>query len=270
MVATLSCVPDVDRERRFGGIARLYGADALDRLDRAHVCVVGIGGVGSWAAEALARSGVGRLTLIDLDHVAESNINRQVHALDATLGQAKVLAMTERIAAINPRARVTVVEDFVTPDNAAELLRDFDVVIDAIDNVRAKVAIVLACRARRIPLIVAGGAGGKTDPARIRVGDLSRTEQDPLLAKLRKRLRSEHGFPRNPKRPFGIEAVYSDEMLRLDGAACDLPHGPQGLACAGYGSSMMMTASVGLFAASRAVERLLALRLPATVEAQEA
>jgi len=270
MVATLSCVPDVDRERRFGGIARLYGADALDRLDRAHVCVVGIGGVGSWAAEALARSGVGRLTLIDLDHVAESNINRQVHALDATLGQAKVLAMTERIAAINPRARVTVVEDFVTPDNAAELLRDFDVVIDAIDNVRAKVAIVLACRARRIPLIVAGGAGGKTDPARIRVGDLSRTEQDPLLAKLRKRLRSEHGFPRNPKRPFGIEAVYSDEMLRLDGAACDLPHGPQGLACAGYGSSMMMTASVGLFAAARAVERLLALRLPATVEAQEA
>jgi tRNA threonylcarbamoyladenosine dehydratase len=269
MAATLSCVPDVDRERRFGGIARLYGADALDRLDRAHVCVVGIGGVGSWAAEALARSGVGRLTLIDLDHVAESNINRQVHALDATLGQAKVLAMTERIAAINPRARVTVVEDFVTPDNAAELLRDFDVVIDAIDNVRAKVAIVLACRARRIPLIVAGGAGGKTDPARIRVGDLSRTEQDPLLAKLRKRLRSEHGFPRNPKRPFGIEAVYSDEMLRLDGAACDLPHGPQGLACAGYGSSMMMTASVGLFAAARAVERLLALRLPATVEAQE-
>ena len=270
MVATLSCVPDVDRERRFGGIARLYGADALDRLDRAHVCVVGIGGVGSWAAEALARSGVGRLTLIDLDHVAESNINRQAHALDATLGQAKVLAMTERIAAINPRARVTVVEDFVTPDNAAELLRDFDVVIDAIDNVRAKVAIVLACRVRRIPLIVAGGAGGKTDPGRIRVGDLSRTEQDPLLAKLRKRLRSEHGFPRNPKRPFGIEAVYSDEMLRLDGAACDLPHGPQGLACAGYGSSMMMTASVGLFAASRAVERLLALRLPATVEAQEA
>ncbi|KON81955.1 tRNA threonylcarbamoyladenosine dehydratase [Azoarcus sp. PA01] len=253
-----STVPDVDRERRFGGIARLYGNEALARLDHARVCVVGIGGVGSWAAEALARSGVGHVTLIDLDHVAESNINRQSHALDATLGQAKVVAMAERLRAINPLVNVAVVEDFIGEDNAAALLRDVDVVIDAIDNVRAKVAIVLACRARRIPLIVAGGAGGKTDPARIRVDDLSRTEQDPLLAKVRKRLRSEHGFPRNPKRPFGIEAVYSSEALRLDGAACDLPHGPQGLACAGYGSSMMMTASVGLFAAARALERLLA------------
>ncbi|MCK0510540.1 tRNA threonylcarbamoyladenosine dehydratase [Aromatoleum buckelii] len=253
-----STVPDVDRERRFGGIARLYGNDALPRLDRGRVCVVGIGGVGSWAAEALARSGVGHLTLIDLDHVAESNINRQSHALDATLGQAKVVAMAERLRAINPLVNVVVVEDFIGEDNAAALLRDFDVVIDAIDNVRAKVAIVLTCRMRRIPLIVAGSAGGKTDPGKIRVDDLSRTEQDPLLAKMRKRLRSEHGFPRNPKRPFGIEAVYSSEALRIDGAACDLPHGPQGLACAGYGSSMMMTASVGLFAAARALERLLA------------
>lgn len=250
--------PDVDRERRFGGIARLYGSEALPRLERARVCVVGVGGVGSWAAEALVRSGVGHLTLIDLDHVAESNINRQSHALDATLGQAKVIAMTDRLHAINPLVKIAVVEDFVGEDNATTLLRDVDVVIDAIDNVRAKVAIVLACRRGRIPLIVAGGAGGKTDPARIRVDDLSRTEQDPLLAKVRKRLRSEHGFPRNPKRPFGIEAVYSNEALRLDGAACDLPHGPQGLACAGYGSSMMMTASVGLFAAARALERLLA------------
>ncbi len=249
---------DVDRERRFGGIARLYGAGALDRLESARACIIGIGGVGSWSAEALARSGVGRITLIDLDHVAESNINRQIHALDTTLGQAKVVAMTDRIRAINPLADVAVVEDFVTADNAAALLQDFDVVIDAIDNVRAKVAIVLACRARRIPLIVAGGAGGKTEPTKIRVDDLSRTEQDPLLAKVRKRLRSEHGFPRNPKRPFGIDAVYSAEPLRLDGVACDLPHGPQGLACAGYGSSMMMTASVGLFAAALAVERLLA------------
>ena len=251
-------VAHVDRERRFGGIARLYGAAALDRLDCARVGVVGVGGVGSWAAEALGRSGVGRITLFDLDHVAESNINRQAHALDATLGQAKVQAMAERLKAISPLVRVATVEDFVTADNAGALLRDFDVVIDAIDNVRAKVAIVLACRANRIALIVAGGAGGKTDPAKIRVGDLSRTEQDPLLAKVRKRLRSEHGFSRNPKRSFGIEAVYSDETPRLDGAACDLPHGPQGLACAGYGSSMMMTAGVGLFAAARAVERLLA------------
>lgn len=255
---TIDTIADVDRERRFGGIARLYGAEAPARLERAHACVIGVGGVGSWIAEALARSGVGHITLIDLDHVAESNINRQIHALDGTLGQAKVLAMAARIHAINAHAHVATVEDFVTPDNAAELLQDFDVVIDAIDNVRAKVAIVLVCKRRRMPLIVAGGAGGKTDPSKIRVDDLSRTEQDPLLAKVRKRLRSEHGFPRNPKRPFGIEAVYSCEPLRLDDLACDLPHGPQGLACAGYGSSMAVTASVGMFAAARAIERLLA------------
>lgn len=260
---------EIDRERRFGGIARLYGADAPARLDAAHACVIGVGGVGSWIAEALARSGVGRITLIDLDHVAESNINRQIHALDPTLGQAKVLAMAERIRAINPHARVEVVEDFVTPDNAADLLHGFDVVVDAIDNVRAKVAIVLVCRRRRIPLIVAGGAGGKTDPGRIRVDDLSRTEQDPLLAKVRKRLRSEHGFPRNPKRTFGIEAVYSCEPLRLDDLACDLPHGPQGLACAGYGSSVAVTASVGMFAAARAIERLLAPPVDASPETVE-
>ena len=265
MAAPLTdCVPDVDRERRFGGIARLYGAAALARLRSAHVCVVGIGGVGSWVAEALARSGVERLTLIDLDHVAESNINRQIHALDATLGQAKVDAMRARIHAINPLAQVAAVEDFVTPDNAAQLLRDFDLVVDAIDNVRAKVAMVLACRAQRIPLVMVGGAGGKTDPGRIRVDDLTRTEQDPLLAKVRKRLRAEHGFSRNPKRPFGIEVVYSGEPLRHGPAACDLPHGPHGLSCAGYGSSMVMTATMGLFAAARAIERLVAADDPAS------
>ncbi|BAL26226.1 ThiF family adenylyltransferase [Azoarcus sp. KH32C] len=262
-------VPEVDRERRFGGMARLYGPAALPRLQSAHACVIGVGGVGSWVAEALARSGIGRITLIDLDHVAESNINRQIHALDATLGQAKVEAMAARIRGINPEAKVVTIDDFVTPDNAEALIEDFDVVVDAIDNVRAKVAIVLACRARRIPLIVAGGAGGKTDPRAICVADLSRTEQDPLLAKVRKRLRAEHGFPRNPKRPFGIEAVYSTEPLRLGDLACDLPHGPQGLACAGYGSSMMVTASVGLFAAARAIERLLAVPVDASKEIME-
>lgn len=246
-----------DRNRRFGGIARLYGLPALARLDQAHVCVIGVGGVGSWAAEALARSGVGRLTLIDLDHVAESNVNRQVHALDATLGQAKVVAMRERLMQINPLARIRLVEDFVTPENAGEHVRGFDVVIDAIDNVRAKVAVVLACRAAVIHLIVAGGAGGKSDPTRIVVGDLSRTEQDPLLAKVRQRLRAEHGYPRNPKRPFRVEAVYSTEPLRYPDATCETTSGPQGLACAGYGSSMAVTASVGLFAAARAIEKLL-------------
>jgi tRNA A37 threonylcarbamoyladenosine dehydratase len=248
----------VDPARRFGGVARLYGPPALVALTRAHVCVVGIGGVGSWAAEALVRSGVGRITLIDLDHVAESNINRQAHALDATLGQAKVEAMRVRLQAINPDARIEAVEDFVTPDNVLELMCGYDVVIDAIDNVRAKIAMVLACRRARIPLVMAGGAGGKTDPRCIRVDDLSRTEQDPLLSKVRKRLRSEHGFPRNPARRFDIEAVYSTQPLRQP-VACDTDAGAglYGLSCAGYGSSMMVTASIGLFAAARALERVL-------------
>lgn len=255
-------VEDVDRARRFGGIDRLYGTGAADALAASHACVIGIGGVGSWAVEALARSGVGRLTLIDLDHVAESNINRQAHALDATLGQAKVQAMADRIAAFSPQCRVDTVEDFLTAENAASLLQGFDVVIDAIDNVRAKVAIATLCRTRQMPLVMAGGAGGKLDPAQIRVDDLARTLQDPLLSKVRARLRKEHGFPREPKRKFGIEAVFSTEPLRHSSApACEAEagrsRGPQGLACAGYGSSMAMTASVGLFCASRALLHLL-------------
>lgn len=256
---------DVDPARRFGGIDRLYGTGSIDALRAAHACVIGIGGVGSWAVETLARSGVGRLTLIDLDHVAESNINRQAHALDATLGMAKVEAMAARIAGIHPACRVEVVEDFVTADNAGELVRGFDVVIDAIDNVRAKVAIAAVCRQRRIPLVMAGGAGGKSDPARICIDDLARTLQDPLLSKVRARLRKEHGFTRDPKKKFGIEAVFSTEPLRYPAVqACDVDThadiaraAPQGLACAGYGSSMAVTASVGLFCAARAMDHLL-------------
>ncbi|WP_345794410.1 tRNA threonylcarbamoyladenosine dehydratase [Thauera sp. JM12B12] len=255
----------IDRARRFGGIDRLYGDGAIDALAGAHACVIGIGGVGSWAVEALARSGVGRLTLIDLDHVAESNINRQAHALEDTLGMAKVEAMAARILGINPACVVDRVEDFLTAENAAALLGGFDIVIDAIDNVRAKVAIAATCRARRIPLVMAGGAGGKTDPARLVVDDLARTLQDPLLAKVRARLRKEHGFTRDPKKKFGIEAVFSTEPLRyptVQACAGDASRaGPQGLACAGYGSSMAVTASVGLLCAARALEHL--LRMPA-------
>lgn len=259
---------EADPTRRFGGVARLYGVAAMAALTQAHVCVVGVGGVGSWAAEALVRSGVGRVTLIDLDQISESNINRQAHALDSTLGQAKVLAMRERLLAINPRVCIDVIEDFVTPDNVLDLMHDYDVVIDAIDNVRTKVAMVLACQRARIPLVMAGGAGGKTDPRCIRVGDLSRTEQDPLLSKVRKRLRSEHGFPRNPARRFDVEVVYSIEPLRQPEAYdMEAGGGLYGLSCAGYGSSMAVTASVGLFAAARALERVLANRpVPAAEE----
>ncbi len=267
--AAATC-PAIDAERRFGGLDRLYGGGAVGALAAGRACVIGIGGVGSWVAEALARSGVGHITLIDLDHVAESNINRQAQALGSTLGQAKVVAMAARIHDINPGCAVHMVDDFLTPENAGALLVGFDVVVDAIDNVRAKVAIAAVCRERGLPLVMAGGAGGKLDPGRIRVDDLSRTEQDPLLAKVRARLRKEHGFTRDPKRKFGIEAVYSTEPLRYTvPVACDTadaPHaggamrGPQGLACAGYGSSVAVTASVGLFAAARAVEHLLRAR----------
>jgi tRNA A37 threonylcarbamoyladenosine dehydratase len=259
--STLSGAVAVDPARRFGGIERLYGAGTLACLAAARVAVVGIGGVGSWVIEALARSGVGMLRLIDPDNVAESNINRQIHALDDTLGQAKVTAMAARVYGIDPHCRVEMVEDFVTPENVADLLHGTDVVVDAIDEVRAKAAIAAFCRDRRLPVLMAGGAGGKCDPRRIRVDDLARTVQDPLLSKVRARLRREYGFPRAGGGDFGIEAVYSDERLRRPDA-CEgrAGGGPQGLSCAGYGSSMAMTASVGLFIAACVIEHLLRKR----------
>ena len=247
-----------DFERRFGGIARLYGDVALERLRAAHVCVVGIGGVGSWAVEALARSGVGRLTLIDLDHVAESNINRQIHALEQTLGQAKVLAMAERIAAINPHCVVQIIEEFATPENVAELLPACDAVIDAIDQVHAKAAIIAFCRGAGTYVVTTGGAGGRSDPTRVVVDDLSRTTQDALASKVRALLRKEYGFPREPKKKFDVECVYSPEQLvRPAEAGCDVGEDAlQGLNCAGYGSSVAVTATFGFAAAARVLTRL--------------
>ena len=246
--------------RRFGGIARLLGEQALTRLGRAHICVIGIGGVGSWAAEALARSGVGRLTLIDLDHVAESNLNRQIHAVEGTLGQAKVLAMKDRIATINPVCEVTAIEEFVTPDNVADVLPPCDAVVDAIDQVRAKAALIAHCQRLGMPLVTTGGAGGKSDPAMIRVDDLARTTQDPLAAKLRAALRRDHGFARDPRRKFGVECVYSLEPVRRpEAGACDVDRENEGdlhgLSCAGYGSSVCVTAGFGFAAASRVLAR---------------
>lgn len=244
--------------RRFGGIARLYGEQALARLAAAHIGVIGIGGVGSWAAEALARSGIGRLTLIDLDHVAESNLNRQIHAVESTLGQAKVLAMKDRIAMINPACEVTTIEEFVAPDNVADILPGCDAVVDAIDQVRAKAALIVHCQRLGMPLVTTGGAGGKSDPAMIRVDDLARTTQDPLAAKLRAALRRDYGFPRKGAR-FGVDCVYSLEPVRRpEAAACDVDEGNEGLHglnCAGYGSSVCVTAGFGFAAASRVLAR---------------
>ena len=250
-----------DYARRFGGMARLYGAEAAARLRAANAVVIGIGGVGSWAAEALARSGVGRLTLIDLDHVAESNINRQVHALDGTLGQAKVLAMKERIAQINADCVVATVEEFVTADNVATLLPACDVIIDAIDQVRAKAALIAHCRRIGIALVTTGGAGGRSDPAQLRVDDLSHTIQDPLASKVRATLRREYRFPREPKKKFGVDCVYSVEPVRRpQAAACDVDAaGLHGLNCAGYGSSVCVTAAFGFAAAARALALILRL-----------
>ena len=243
-----------DLERRFGGVARLYGQQGAERLRGAHVCVVGIGGVGSWSAEALARTGVGRITAVDLDMVAESNTNRQIHALGEVYGQAKVEAMAQRIRDINPACTVECIEDFVTPDNVATLLdRDFSVVIDAIDQVRAKAAMIAYCRRRGTPIVVAGAAGGQIDPTRVTAGDLSQTVQDPLLAKLRSTLRRDHGFPRDGKKKFGVTAVYSTEPLRYPDSACSAERGPAGLNCAGFGSSVCVTSVFGMAAAAQAI-----------------
>ena len=261
---------DMDYERRFGGIARLYGDAALAAFRTAHVCVIGVGGVGSWAVEALARTAIGKLTLIDLDHLAESNVNRQIHALTDTLGMAKVGALRARIAQINPYCEVNEVEEFITPDNVAAMLPPgrFDYVIDAIDNAKAKVALIVHCREHRIPLVTIGSAGGQVDPTRIEVCDLSRTEQEPLLARVRKRLRAAHGFPRDRRHKFHIDAVWSSEPLRQPEVCAVDDHtlaadgsppsnaGITGINCAGYGSAVVVTASFGFVAAGHVLRKL--------------
>jgi tRNA A37 threonylcarbamoyladenosine dehydratase len=251
-----------DLERRFGGVARLYGEATLARFGSARIGVVGLGGVGTWAAEALARSGVGNLTLIDLDHISESNTNRQIHALDPEFGKAKVQAMAQRIQAIHPGANVRALEEFVTQDNVVRLLYGLDLVIDCIDQVNAKAALIAHARNIGIAIVTCGGAGGRKDPTRIRRDDLARARGDPLLAKLRHRLRRDYGFagPGSGKHPpcFGVDAVFSDEALGRPAPACEPAGAPAGspLACGGYGSAVTVTATMGFAAAARALQRL--------------
>lgn len=255
---------DVDPDRRFGAIARVYGSAALARLAAARVCVIGVGGVGSWVVEALARSAIGALTLIDLDQVAESNINRQLQALGSTLGRAKVDVLRERVCDINPACRVTLVEDFLTPENVPQLMAPgFDQVFDCIDQSRAKAALIAYCRRNKIRLVTIGGAGGQTDPTRIRVTDLARSAQDPLLSRVRKLLRQDYGFSRDPRRRFDVPCVWSDEQMVFPtetGGLCR--HAPAGrdhrsLSCAGgIGSVMTVTATFGLVAVAHALKRL--------------
>lgn len=250
-------VESADPARRFGAIGRLYGEAAWRRFAAAHVAVVGIGGVGCWAAEALARSAIGRLTLIDLDMVAESNVNRQIHACDGEFGKAKVSAMEQRIRSINPACVVEEIEDFVTPENVDALFASpFDYVIDAIDQVRSKTAMIACAKRRSLPLITAGGAGGKSDPTRIGIADLALTVQDPLLSKVRARLRKEHAFTRVAGKKFGVPAVFSSEPLRTPTTAegCQVVTG--GLHCGGFGSSVCVTATFGLLAAGEVLRHL--------------
>ncbi|MBP5988704.1 MAG: tRNA threonylcarbamoyladenosine dehydratase [Piscinibacter sp.] len=247
-----AAVDAADLERRFGGLRRLYGDAAYARIRAARVAVIGVGGVGSWAAEVLARSGVAELTLVDLDHVAESNINRQVQALGATLGMAKVRALAQRFADIHPGCRVHEVEEFASAENWPALLpQPVDVVIDACDQLRAKLAVAAWSLATRSPLVVVGAAGGKRRAQAVEVADLAEATHDPLLASLRQRLRQQHGAAR--KGAIGVRCVFSREPVAMPALddACDVE---ANLNCHGYGSTVSVTATFGMVAAQVALE----------------
>ncbi len=246
---------DADDARRFGGLERLYGVQAAQTLRRAHVAVVGIGGVGSWAAEALARSGIARLTLIDMDHIAESNINRQIHALSSTLGQSKIEAMRERIAQIHPGCQVEVIDDFVSPENWPGLLQKRpDALIDACDQIKAKQAMTLWALQEKIPFVCVGAAGGKRLAHQVDVDDLAQVTHDPLLAQLRYRLRKHHGAPKQGKR-MGVRCVFSREAVAAPDASCAV-EGDGSLNCHGYGSLVGVTATFGMCAATEVMNML--------------
>lgn len=256
--------------RRFAGLNRLYGEQSTAHLLHAHVCVVGVGGVGSWAVEALARCGIGELTLVDADHVAESNVNRQIQAVNDNFGKAKITALAERILQINPNCVIHEIDDFIDETNL-HLLPTDTIILDCADQVRAKLAMILECKRRRQPLLTCGAAGGKIDATRIQLADIAHSIQDPILAKIRQRLRA-----LNPTKPPNVPAkgkvmpkmsvpvLYSDEAVRYPSAACATDGGeggtdtaPQGLNCAGFGSSVMVTASFGMAAAQWAVAQIL-------------
>lgn len=250
---------DDEYDRRFAGVAKIYGDDSFHHYENSHVMVIGIGGVGSWAVEALARTGIGELTLVDMDVVAASNINRQLPAMTATLGCEKIEIMAERCRSINPRIKINLIDDYLTPENVKEILSgNPDIILDCIDDVKAKFALMLHCRFNKIPLIVSGGAGGKLDPLKIRVADLSRTEQDPMLAKLRAQLRAK-GICKKPKEKFGITCVYSIDNPFSSADVC----ASAGLRCGGYGSAVVVTSSFAMVAVSEVLKKLDSKRLKA-------
>ena len=278
IVMAMDTNQDTNQNRRFAGVARLYGESGLQAFEKAHVLVAGLGGVGSWAVEALARSGIGELTLMDFDHVAVSNVNRQLHAIEDNFGKSKSEAMAERVRQINPQIKLNIIDEFLTPDNLDAHLRTnaenpYFAVLDATDDVKMKIALVAYCEGRdelsrarvaeqkeqevtkqtgkkslTIPLIICGGAGGKLDPSRIKAADLAKTTQDPVLSKIRYSLRKEYGFSSDPKKKLGVTAIYSDEPRQ--GVASG------GLSCAGYGSAVTVTATFGFVAAAEVLKLL--------------
>ena len=255
---------NVQYDRRFQGTRTLYGTTAVTTFADAHVYVIGVGGVGSWAAEALARTAVGTITLIDLDVLVASNVNRQLPALDSTFGESKIAAMATRIREINPKVTLNLIDDFLTVENVATLLPSRDeakaaiaqgrpmVILDCVDDMNAKLAIALHCRFNKLKLVCAGGAGGKIDPSQIRVSDLRDSYQDPLLAKLRNKLRHEKGINSTLKEKFGIKCVYSTEPPRVD-KSCQTG----GLQCGGYGSAVVVTSVVAMIMVSEALQLLI-------------
>ena len=260
-----------DYRQRFGGIERLYGKGTGKLIRAMHVCVVGMGGVGSWAAESLARTGIGAITLIDHDSVCETNINRQLHALSPTTGRKKTAVMKKRILGINPECRCTVIDDYINMDNISDYLspdRGYQYVIDAIDSIKFKAAMIAWCRRNKSPIITTGAAGGLTDPTMIRIKDLNRTYNDPLAARVRARLRDEYGFTRNPKRYFTVECVFSSQQQVYPAADGTVSHRKPGihgvnLDChLGYGSASFVTATFGMVAASRVINRTINTRKP--------
>ncbi len=261
----MNAVLSQDYLNRFGGIARLYGEQSLPILKQAHFAVIGLGGVGTWVAEALARSGIGNITLIEPDEICVTNTNRQIHALQSTIGQSKNAILAERLQLINPEINVHSVEDFLDTHNMRELIdRRFDIVIDAMDMAHIKAALVAYCSAIKLRLIVCGSSGGKLDPKRIKVTDLAHSQADPMLAKIRTQLFRHYNFARDKNRKFRVDAVFSDEHMvypKPDGSVCAskkaLSDGVKLDCASGFGSSTMVTGTFGFIAAARAVERLL-------------
>lgn len=257
-----------DYLQRFDALARIFGAGALNHLQQAHFCIVGVGGVGSWAAEAAARSGIGHISLIDHDDIDIGNTNRQIHTLDNTIGRSKVEALRERILQINPQCVCHAIDDLVTRGSLEKFeFEKYDYVIDAIDHAAHKLSLMHYCRRNKIPIVSTGGAGGQLDPTRIQVADLTQTYNDPLLAKVRANLRNQVGYTRNPKRRFGIDCVFSSEQPLYPAANGTVSYAKPEmdkrttLDCAGgLGSFVAVTASFGFTAISHAMRKYLVVK----------